>query len=207
MSFRSIFAALYDLVTAPMEWWRLRSARRRSFGGLSGTVLDLGAGTGPSLPHFSSADRVVAVDPDLARLRRAGRRRQAAPTHLVAAEGERLPFRADTFDAAATALVLCTIPDLGRALAELDRVLVRGGRLAFIEHVRLEGRPGRLQDILAPAWKVIAEGCHLNRRTVDRLRQAGWEVEARSSLGGLMVLGRAVPGLGVPGASGHNDIT
>jgi ubiquinone/menaquinone biosynthesis C-methylase UbiE len=61
--------------------------------------------------------------------------------------------------------VFCTIPDVEQAMREIDRVLKPNGELRFLEHVRSHGLHGRVQDQVAPLWKRMAGGCHLNRRT------------------------------------------
>ncbi len=56
-------------------------------------------------------------------------------------------------------------------------MLKPGGTLRFIEHVRAEGRLGRLLDVVAPMWSRVAAGCHPNRRTVDAIEAAGLSVQ------------------------------
>jgi len=75
--------------------------------------------------------------------------------------------------------VLCTVPDPGAALAEIDRVLRPGGRLLFIEHVRsLDPRIARRQDHIRPVWKVVGRGCHPNRDTLAALDRSPLRVES-----------------------------
>lgn len=180
----------------------MRRLRCEVFGELPGRVLDLGAGVGYSFDSFRKADRVVALDPDPAMLGRAWARVESRPIELVLGNGMRLPFRDGSFDAVAVALVLCTVPDLSRVLAEVRRILVPGGMLAFLEHVRLPGWKGRLQDLATPAWRRLAVGCHLNRSTEEHIRQAGFTIErVDSHRGGILLAGLATvdafePGLG-----------
>ena len=87
---------------------------------------------------------------------------------MVETGAEELPFPDDSFDTVVSTMVLCTVPDAEKAVAEAARVLRPGGQLLFIEHLR--GEPGglleRVQDRLDPAWSVFAEGCHCNRSTL-----------------------------------------
>jgi ubiquinone/menaquinone biosynthesis C-methylase UbiE len=77
-----------------------------------------------------------------------------------------------------SALTLCTVGDLSAALAEVRRVLVPGGRLLFLEHVRADDpRDARHQDRLAPIWRRIGHGCHPNRDTLAAIAAAGLHVQ------------------------------
>lgn len=196
----SILARLYDPVTSPLERLLLGRVRAEAFAGLSGRVLDLGSGTGHSLPHLRSAGEVVALDPDPRLLARAAAKHRGDAVSFVRGDGTRLPFRSGTFDAVVVGLVLCTIPRLEAALAQVRRVLRPDGTLAFVEHVRLGGPVGLLQDLAAPAWSRLAGGCRLNRDTVATIRRAGFRVvRMEERLGGLLVSGSALVEDGPPG--------
>jgi ubiquinone/menaquinone biosynthesis C-methylase UbiE len=179
---------------ASMRLWNrlgLGALRRWTTAPLRGRVLELGCGTGLNLEHYPAAAAVLGLEPDAARLALAVPRAAsaAASVTLCAASAESLPFPAASFDAAAGTLVFCTIPDPARALAELRRVLVPGGELRLLEHVRL-AHPlvGAFQDAIAPLWYRLAEGCHPNRDTVGTLRAAGFAVEETvPHLGGLVL--------------------
>jgi ubiquinone/menaquinone biosynthesis C-methylase UbiE len=166
---------LYDLVAVLQDRTGLVRWRRWLAGGARGLVLDLGTGTGRMLPHFPPGARVVALDPSVAALRRA--RRRAGTVSLVAGRAERLPFRDGAFDTVVTGLVLCSVADPGRALAEVRRVLAPDGELRAVEHVRSTRRwRGRLQDWIQPAWTRLTGGCHPNRETEAAVERAGFRI-------------------------------
>lgn len=97
---------------------------------------------------------------------------------VVEAPAERLPFPDDSFDTVVCTLVLCTVDDPDRAIAEVRRVLKPGGRLLLIEHVRShDPRIARWQDRVTPLWKRIGHGCHPNRDTAAALARAGFVLE------------------------------
>jgi SAM-dependent methyltransferase len=93
------------------------------------------------------------------------------PSEVVEAGAEQLPFDDHSFDTVVATLVLCTVGDPSRAVAEAARLLKPDGQLLLIEHVRdAEGstRAG-WQDRLQPPWTRIGAGCHPNRDTATTL--------------------------------------
>lgn len=98
------------------------------------------------------------------------------PVEISDAGGETLPFADGEFDAVVFTLVLCTVMDPARTLAEARRVLRSEGTLVVLEHVRGTGTLGTVQDRLTPLWRRVAAGCHLNRDTTSELERAGFDV-------------------------------
>jgi SAM-dependent methyltransferase len=173
-----IFARLYDPVMKPAERTILAEHRRYLADGISGAILDLGAGTGAMFPYFREAVvdganvTLFAIEPDPHMHRRAVERARelGLEIEIERVGAEALPFADNSYDAVIASLVFCTIPDLDAALSEVARVLRLGGEFRFLEHVRGEGAVGVAHDVLAPAWQTVAGGCHLNRKTDDVFR-------------------------------------
>ena len=142
-------------------------------------MLEIGAGTGRNLPLYRTATRVVALEPGPGMRARAT---QAALAALMAVEvvdgrAQALPYPDASFDTVVAGLVLCTVPDSARALAEARRVLRPGGTLRFYEHVRADDpRLARWQDRLERPWGWLAGGCHPNRDVVAAITTAGFRV-------------------------------
>jgi ubiquinone/menaquinone biosynthesis C-methylase UbiE len=148
--------------------------------GLVGRVIEVGAGHGLNFGHYPpTVTEVLAVEPE-AHLRHLATA-AAAPVPVTVVDGvaEALPAEDGSFDAAVASLVLCSVPDQGRALAELRRVLRPGGELRFYEHVRAE-RPGfaRFQRAVDMVWPAVGGGCHTSRDTVKAIEGAGFVVES-----------------------------
>jgi ubiquinone/menaquinone biosynthesis C-methylase UbiE len=146
--------------------------RARVAAGLSGEVLEVGFGSGLNVAHYPPAvTRVLAVDPAIVGRELAARRvaDSPVPVEYIGLDGQSLPLRADSVDHALTTWTLCSIPDVERALNEINRVLRPGGTLHFIEHGRSpDSGVARWQDRLTPIQRRVAGGCHLNR-PVDKL--------------------------------------
>jgi ubiquinone/menaquinone biosynthesis C-methylase UbiE len=174
-----IFAAGYDPLSARWERQHGAQLRRKLLAQAKGRVLEIGVGTGLSLEHYPPVEELVVADPSEPMLRRA--RRRAAETgrniKVIQASAEELPFDGASFDTVVSMVVLCTVSDQRRVLAEIRRVLRPTGTFLFSEHVRSEDpRRARWQDRLEPIWRVVANGCHPNRRTLDAIRDAGFDV-------------------------------
>ncbi|GGI03811.1 methyltransferase [Egicoccus halophilus] len=147
---------------------------------LSGEVVEIGAGTGANLAHYGAqVRRVVAVEPSLPMADRLRRRAADGPDHLdvevVTAPAERLPLPDASADVVVSTLVLCSVRDVGRTLAEARRVLRPRGRLVLLEHVAGEGRLLRTQRLLQPVWSPLSGGCHLTRDPAPALATAGFD--------------------------------
>ena len=169
-------AWLYDLLVGGMErMMGFARGRAQVFErGAQGRVLEVGAGTGKNLAYYPAGACVVATDLSpgmLARaVEKAGDRRGAV--HFAVSDVEDLAFKGGTFDVIAASFVFCTVPDPVRGLREVRRVLRDGGRMILLEHIRPRGFLGRLFDLLDPiAHRII--GPHINRQTLDNIREAG----------------------------------
>jgi ubiquinone/menaquinone biosynthesis C-methylase UbiE len=169
-----IFAAMYDRMTAGTEKAGLAERRHALLAEASGRVLEIGAGTGSNIQHYpATVEEIVFTEPEEPMAKRLEDKLAASERRgsVVRAPAEQLPFEDDAFDTVVATLVLCTVGDPARALAEIDRVLRPGGKFLFIEHVRAED-PGlaRWQDRIAPFWRRCGHGCNCNRPTHTLIR-------------------------------------
>jgi len=170
---------LYDALCAFAEWRGLAGWRRWLTAGARGRTLDLGTGTGRNLPLFPAAARAIGLDPSFDSLVRARRRAPGVP--LVCGSAEALPFRTAVFDTVVSGLVLCSVPDPARGLAEVRRVLRDDGSLRALEHVRATTPwKARVQDAIQPAWTWANGGCHPNRATERLVEASGFVIDPDS---------------------------
>jgi ubiquinone/menaquinone biosynthesis C-methylase UbiE len=179
-----LFARLYDRMLAGTERAGLTEMRRALLARATGRTLEIGAGTGLNLPHYTGAvSELVLAEPDPHMAKRLGERleqegTEAGRASVIEAPAEDLPFDDGSFDTVVATLVLCTVEDPPRAVAEARRVLVEAGSLLFLEHVRSETRQlAWWQDRLERPWGWVAGGCHPNRATDHLLAAAGFWIE------------------------------
>jgi ubiquinone/menaquinone biosynthesis C-methylase UbiE len=175
------FARMYERISADSERRGTAAHRDRALAGLTGRVIEVGAGNGMNFGHYPAAVmEVVAVEPE-DRLRALAERAAtgpAVPVRVVPGHAGALPFDDGSFDAAVASLVLCSVPDPRRSLAELWRVLRPGGELRFFEHVRSASPlAAAFQDLLTPLWARAGGGCHLNRDMAADISAAGFQIE------------------------------
>ncbi len=156
--------------------------RRATLTGLSGRVIEIGAGNGRNFGFFPAAvTEVVAVEPEphLRALAQTAAASAPVPIEVVDAVAGALPLDSASCDAAVASLVLCSVPDPAAALAELRRVLRPGGELRFLEHVHATRQPLRaVQTALdrSTLWPRFAGGCHVARDTLHAIETAGFDV-------------------------------
>lgn len=177
-----VSARLYDAVLSRTERQQLGSWRGELLADVAGDVLEIGAGTGTNLPLYTSGvRRLLLLEPDPA-MRARLVPRASGPTVadrvVLAGSASRLPLAAASVDAVVSTLVLCSIRQLDRALAEIRRVLRPGGALFLIEHVAAPdgSRLRRAQHVVAPVWSRAAGRCSLERPTRQLLTQGGFDV-------------------------------
>jgi ubiquinone/menaquinone biosynthesis C-methylase UbiE len=174
------FARQYLKIAAEADRRGGANHRDRLLAGLSGRVLEVGAGQGRNFRHYpETVTEVVALEPDDTLRTAAERAAVSAPVTVTVKAGEAadLPGEDGAFDAVVASLVLCSVDDLPGALAEMRRVLRPGGQLRFYEHVRSPHRcAGLLEDAITPLWSRAGGGCHPNRDTEAAIKAAGFDV-------------------------------
>ena len=179
---RSVFARFYARVSPSMDRGGVATRRRQLLAGLSGRVIEVGAGNGLNLAHYPpEVTELLAVQPEPLLRRIAGRAAEApaAPVHVMDGRAERLQADDERADAAVASQVHCSVADPHTALAEIRRVLKPGGQLRFLEHVRADSADGaRLQEILdVTVWPRLFGGCHAGRDIVAAVSAAGLDIQ------------------------------
>jgi|SRR5215472_3452089 len=176
-----VFARAFPAMSRAMEAGGIAERREGLLAGLTGDVIDIGVGTGPSFRHYpATVTRVLAVEPEPRLRALAAAAAQAGPVPVEVTDGiaGALPAADASHDAAVVSFVLCTVPDQDAALAEIRRVLRPGGKLCFLEHVRADtARLVRMQRALeVTVWPHLFGGCHLSRDTATAIERAGFTI-------------------------------
>lgn len=203
-----LFARLYARVSPALDRQGVAEHRQRLLAGLTGQVLEVGAGDGGNFARYPhGVERVLAVEPEPYLRARAVQRAGGArvPVEVVEGRAEDLPAGSQSADAVIFSLVLCSVADQAAALREAIRVLRPGGQLRFYEHVAAEPDRRGLRRVQRAAdatlWPLFSGGCHVSRDTAEAIQAAGFEVgeverfefpPGASSPASPHILGRAV---------------
>ena len=157
------WAPVYDLVFGAV-FERGRHAAIAAAERVGGRILEVGVGTGISLPHYSKDCRLCGVDISAPMLRKAQER--VAEFGLSNVEGlwvmdaEHLSFPDNSFDVVVAQYVITTVPNPEATLDEFARVLKPGGEIVLVSRVGAEAGSAALAGALVPAGGAQARLAH-----------------------------------------------
>lgn len=174
-----LFARIWPVIAAH-ETEATRALRRENLAGLSGRVLEVGAGVGTNFAYYPrGVEQVIAVEPEPRLALRARAAAADAVIPIAVTEETVEQFTAtEPFDAVVCSLVLCSIGDTDAVLRQLISLLRPGGELRYFEHVASGGLRGRLQRLAdATVWPRLFGNCHTHRDTEQAIRSAGFAVD------------------------------
>lgn len=169
-----IFSQLYDEIMYLPDTIFLKFRRKRLLKELSGTVLEVGVGTGTNFRHYSNNATIIGIEPSPYMFAKAKKRKASLPfpnrfiLHNIGCGYPEMKdlIEPESLDAVVCTLVLCTIPEPEQAISNFMKWLKPGGQLILLEHIRAHHRMGaKLQHLFNPMWEKMAEGCQLNRAT------------------------------------------
>jgi len=150
-----LFAGPYDLVFGPVFHPGRKDAVRIANDQPGQRILEVGVGTGLSLPYFRRDAEVTGIDVSAEMLERA--RRRVARQHLaqvkslLVMDAENLTFEDNAFDAVLALYVASVVPNPARFAAEMRRVCRPGGTIVIVNHFMSENGVMRVvEQRLAP---------------------------------------------------------
>lgn len=177
--YAKLFAKYYDKYMVSFEA-KIVKDRNRMLKKLQGTILDVGSGTGVNFAHFNNDAIVLAVEPSKPMLEKSIEKVNGKNIRLINMDinDQKLVsiIKENSLDAIVSTLVLCTIKNPDLALDNFKKWLKPNGKLIIIEHIHSNKRSKALfETIINPLWKIIAEGCNLNRNTDDLIKSKGFK--------------------------------
>lgn len=174
-----LFARLWTTMSGH-EPESLRRLRVANLAGLSGRVLEVGAGTGTNFEYYpAGVTEVIALEPERRLAEVAREAAAAAPVPVIVSTATIEEFGAEqSFDAVVCSLVLCSVDDPDEVVRQLYSMLKPGGELRYLEHVAGVGLRGTLQKVAdATVWPRLLGNCHTHRNTEASIAAAGFSVE------------------------------
>jgi ubiquinone/menaquinone biosynthesis C-methylase UbiE len=181
---RRILPWLLDMAMSakPITW-----QRRKVVPLAEGRVLEIGLGAGQNLQFYDPArvSHVWGLEPSAEMRERATHRAQDVRFSLefLDLKAEEIPLDDASADTVLVTYTLCTIPEVGRALKGMRRVLKPGGRLIFCEHGEAPDESVRVwQRRITPVWKAIGGGCHVGRPIPALIREGGFTIEKMETM-------------------------
>jgi len=177
--YAKLFAKFYDKYMVGFEE-KIVNDRKRMLQNLTGTVLDVGSGTGVNFTHFNKDVKVFAVEPSKPMLDKSVDKINGKNIELLnlAVNDEKLHtiIKENSLDAIVSTLVLCTIKNPEFALENFKKWLKPNGKLIIIEHIHSDKKGKALfETLFNPLWKVIAEGCNITRHTDELIKAKGFK--------------------------------
>ncbi|WP_240519648.1 class I SAM-dependent methyltransferase [Amycolatopsis antarctica] len=186
MTKHRLFGRLYPAMSRALDQAGMAERRTALLTGLTGEVVEIGAGHGVNFAHYPpTVTRVLAVEPQPHLRVLAAAQAAGAPVPVEVADGdaEHLTIPDRSVDAVVVSLVLCSVRGQDEVLSDARRVLTPGGQLRFLEHVRA-GTAGlaRVQRALdTTIWPHLAGGCRLGRDTLAAIHRAGFTSSTSTS--------------------------
>jgi len=162
----------------------LQPIRKELTGNLEGDILEVGSGTGTNFEHYNAKAKVIAIEPSSFMLDKSKAKlpkNTQITTYNMGVGDQRLDsiIKNNSLDYIICTLVLCTIPDQNLAFNNFKKWLKPTGKLIVLEHIHAQKKPTRLlYNLVNPFWKIVGDGCNLNRDTNLSIKKAGFKVES-----------------------------
>ena len=177
-----LWSKFYDKMIKDAEEKGLSDWRQTLLQNISGDVLEIGCGTGANINFYPAAvNRLVLLEPSKHMIGKLKEKYQhkLANAEILNHPAENILLPDNSFDYVVCTLVLCSVNNLEKSLAEIYRLLKPQGKFIFIEHVAATNNPQRLrwQHRLNFVWKHLMDGCHTTRSTEEVILKTGFNIQ------------------------------
>jgi len=145
-----LFSGSYDIVFGPVFHPGRKAAVRIANDRPGQRILEVGVGTGLSLPYFRADSQVTGIDISAEMLakarRRVGQQKLKHVDALHVMDAEHLDFEDNSFDAVLALYVASVVPSPARFAAEMRRVCIPGGTIVLVNHFTSENWAARFME-------------------------------------------------------------
>ena len=182
--YSKVFAKYYDSFISSFEA-KIKGDRKNMLGKLNGVILDVGSGTGVNFEFFNNHVKVFAVEPSKSMLKKSIIKVKNKNIELLnlGINDEKLHviIKENSLDAIISTLVLCTVKNPELALDNFKKWLKPNGKLIVLEHIHSNKKmKATIETLINPFWKIIGDGCNLNRHTDKLIKEKGFVVKEES---------------------------
>ncbi len=148
----------------------------------SGTVLEIGIGSGLNIPFYniSKIDKIYGLDPSIQLCKKAIKKAEEINMNIdFLFEGaEEIKLKSNSVDTVVITYTLCSIPNPMDALKEIKRVMRSDGNILFCEHgIAPDIKVSKWQNRINPIWGKLFGGCNINRDIPSIISNSGFKVQ------------------------------
>ncbi|XP_071949844.1 thiol S-methyltransferase TMT1B-like [Antedon mediterranea] len=202
-----VFAYLMYRVFSPIGERKSEKAKRKMFQDLPEvakrlkvndlSILEIGVGTGTNFMFYPKGTTVYPLNPNpsfnqyLEENKKVNNHVEVKPFIECYGEDMKSHVEDQSVDAVVCTLTLCSVTDTDAVLSEVKRVLKRGGKFYFMEHVATTQGTWfySFQNAVTPFTKFFGDNCHFNRETWKAIAKAGFaDVQHETRRNGIMVI-------------------
>ena len=152
----SRYAKVYDAIFAQSFLPRIRLGLQKIGIKKGDTIIEIGVGTGLSLPLYPDSCRVVGIDITRKMLTQAKQKKDRFGfdhVSLFEMDAENITFADNSFDHAVVPFVVSVVPDPVRMMSEIKRIVKKNGKIIVINHFESKhGLLSRIEKLFSPLF-------------------------------------------------------
>ncbi|MGL4946958.1 MAG: class I SAM-dependent methyltransferase [Cetobacterium sp.] len=168
------FAKIFDKIESKMP---MNNLKKDAVQLLEGKILEVGVGSGAVLSYYKKDADITGIDFSLGMLelaREKAKKLELNDLKLLEMDIENMSFEDESFDSVFSTCVFCTVPNPEKGISEVYRVLKKGGKAVFIEHMKSEYKLINFALKILNILTTRVLGTSLLRETEKSIRAAGF---------------------------------